>query len=162
MKMKYVLLSIALCFAAYPNCRGDDLAKFGLGKMKPISKSDAEKVRGLGIFAASVGASGISVHIVDPNSSSNLTSFNSAYDQGLDRKTTSDISLSPNSLGAGGETSGLTQIQDLNLSIMRTFGGKSRVFSVSMNGLSTVTSNYSLSGASQSIFFGTFAPSEGD
>ena len=162
MKTKHVLFSIAICFSTLSNCSGNELAKFGLDKIKPIAQSRAEKVRGLGIFASTVGASGISVHIVDPNSSSNLSSFNSAYNRSLDRKTTSDVSLAPNSLGAGSETNGLVQIQDMNLSISRTLGGKSKVFDVSMNGLSTLTSNYSLSGASQPIFSGTFSSSVRD
>ncbi|MCP4889012.1 MAG: hypothetical protein GY904_20675 [Planctomycetaceae bacterium] len=162
MKMKYVLLSIAFYFCIHPSCQGEEFSKFGLGKLKPISKSSAEKVRGLGIFAAALSSSGISVNIVDPNTSSKLSSFNSAYNQGLDLKTTSDVSLSPNSLGAAGETNGLAQIQDLSLSISRTLGTKSNVFSVSMNGLSTVTSTYSLAGASQPVFSGTFSSSVGD
>lgn len=162
MNTKYALLSIAFCLCIHPSCQGEELAKFGLGKLKPISKSSVEKVRGLGVFAAALSSSGISVNIVDPNSSSKLSSFNSAYNQGLDQKTTSDISLSPNSLGTAGETSGLAQIQDLNLSISRILGSKSNVFSVSMNGLSTVTSTYSLAGASQPVFSGTFSSSVGD
>jgi hypothetical protein len=162
MKTKYVLLSIAVYLCIHPRCQGEELSKFGLGNLKPISKSSAEKVRGLGIFAAALSSSGISVNIVDPNTTSKMSSFNSAYNQGLDLKTTSDVSLAPNSLGAAGETSGLAQIQDLNFTISRTLGSMSNTFTVSMNGLSTVTSTHSFAGASQPVFSGTFSPSVGD
>ena len=158
MKPKYVLLSIAFCFWIHPSCQGQELSKFGLGKIKPISRASAQKVRGLGIFAAALSSSGIAVNIVDPNSTSQLSAFNSAFNQGVDMKTTSDVSLSPNSLGAGGEASGLAQIQDMNFTISRTLGTTSNTFTVSMIGLSTVTAAKSLSGASQPVFTSTFSP----
>ena len=151
------VLALAVALAVAPgSCLAADLGKFGISSVKKISKERAENVRGLGLFARSTSAAGISMNIVDPNTGSQWNMFNTAFNTADDAKTTADVTSNPNSIGSGAETSGLAQISDMNVTVSNTIDGSTAAFTFSTQGIAGLTSGRGISGSSASF---TFTPS---
>lgn len=151
--MKRVLALAVALVVAPGSCLAADLGKFGISGVKKISQKRAENVRGLGIFARSTSATGISMNIVDPNTGSQWNMFNTAFNTSDDAKTTADVTSQPNSLGAGAETSGLAQISDMNVTVSNTIDGNTAAFQFTTVGIAGLTSGRGISGSQGPILF---------
>ena len=154
--MKYVL-ALAAMFAALPTVGfAADLSSFGLGDVEVISDAEGQNVRGLGMFSRSTSSSGISMNIVDPNTGSQWSLFNTAFNTADDAKTATSVATDPNTIGVGTETNGLAQIADLDVSVTNTLGLEVSTFNFTTTGVAAMSAGRSIGGSVTSF---TFTPS---
>ena len=78
------LFCLSLCFACIPvaqNANAEQLTRFGLTTLRPMSDQDGDSVRGLGLLARHQGFSLISGTLLDPATGSTLTERAVQYTQ---------------------------------------------------------------------------------
>lgn len=85
-----VISLLLISFLVSP-VRSEDLSKFGLGNLKPASKSKIDRVRGLGMLAAQQGFSLIVGNFLDPDTGSTLSQRSVHYTAARDDSYFSDL-----------------------------------------------------------------------
>ena len=153
--MKYVLTFVAL-FAALPTlCSAEDLSAFGIPSVEVITEAEGENVRGLGIFARTTSAAGISMNILDPNTGSQWNVFNTAFDTADDAKTGVDDTGATVPSGAGVQSSALAAFADMDVSVSNTVAGVPTTFEFTVGGIAASANGAALSGALEPFDFQT-------
>lgn len=151
--MKYVL-TLAALFAALPSlCSAEDMGAFGLGDVEVITEAQGENVRGLGMFARTTSAAGISMNILDPNTGSQWNVFNTAFDSSSDDKLTSDVTSDPTGLGVGVQSNALAAISAMDVAVDNTIGTETTSFAFTVGGFGSNASGQSLGGSAESFVF---------
>ena len=150
-----VFLLIFLAFTATAG-NAEDLASFGLTELEILSDEKGQEVRGLGVFAHSNSASGISVNVVAPGFGSNFSFFASNQNSSRDSKTTSDITAQPDSLGVGVQSTSLAGIADIVFTLTNNADGFSRTFNIQLSGFRTRASGQSIGGSDAALSFPTY------
>ena len=140
-------------------CIAEDLDRFGLAGIEVLTDVEGHKIRGLGMFAKSTAASGVSMNIqastVNSLGSSNWNMFSTSLNTSNDRKTTADITSEPNALGVGVEVNGLVGIPNANFSLQTGFPeteGWANVF-IDLTGVSASSAGRAIAGANTSFLF---------
>ena len=142
--MRYSVLFLALsCFVLF-ECKAEELALFGLDDVEVISDSEGTKVRGLGMFARSNVAAGISVNIMAPGFGSNFNLFATDHNHTNDGKLTS---------GVAAQSVGIAKITSFNLLLNSDSNGFIRAFDFEMSALTSQSSGQTLGGAGASLLF---------
>ena len=151
--MKYVLTFVAL-FAALPTlCTAEDLSAFGIPSVEVITEAEGENVRGLGIFARTTSAAGISMNILDPNTGSQWNVFNTAFDTSDDAKTAVDDTGNSLANAAGVQSSALAAFADMDVSVSNTVAGVPTTFEFTVGGIAASANGAALGGALQPFDF---------
>ncbi|MAI35372.1 MAG: hypothetical protein CMM07_27355 [Rhodopirellula sp.] len=145
--MKYAL-TLAAVFAVLPSlCSAEDMGAFGLGDVEVITEAEGQNVRGLGMFARTTSAAGISMNILDPNTGSQWNVFNTAFDSSDDTKLTSDVTAAPTGLGVGVQSSALAAISELDVTIGNDVDGVTNSFSFTVGGFGSNANGQALGGS---------------
>ena len=151
--MKYVL-TLAAVFAALPTlCSAEDMGAFGLGDIEVITEAEGQNVRGLGMFARTTSAAGISMNILDPNTGSQWNVFNTAFDSSDDTKLTSDVTALPTGLGVGVQSSALAAVSAMDVTIGNDIDGTTSSFSFSIDGFGSNANGQALGGSDAPFVF---------
>ncbi|MAI72005.1 MAG: hypothetical protein CMM01_13980 [Rhodopirellula sp.] len=140
------------CFVLF-ECKAEELALFGLDDVEVISDSEGTKVRGLGMFARSNVAAGISVNIMAPGFGSNFNLFATDHNHTNDGKLTSDVTAQPTGLGVAAQSVGIAKITSFNLLLNSDSNGFIRAFDFEMSALTSQSSGQTLGGAGASLLF---------
>ena len=151
--MQRTVLLLIFAFIAATRANSDDLASFGLTDLEILSNKQGENVRGLGLFAHSNSASGISVNVVAPDFGSSFNFFAASQSSSKDKKTTSDVTTQPTSLGVGVQSTSLAGISDIVFTLTNNAGGFIKTFNVQMSGLRAGTSGQSTGGSDGAFNF---------
>ena len=152
--MKYVLTIVAM-FAVLPTlCSAEDLGAFGLGEVEVMSDAEGQNVRGLGIFARSTGATGISMNILDPNTGSQWNIFTTSFDSSDDSKLTTDVTSTPTTLGAGATSNAFVALDDITFDVDTTdTNGTTTNFGFAGTGIGAISQGAANGGAAGSFTF---------
>ena len=151
--MRFSVLVLALACFALLECKAEDLASFGLNDIEMLSDSEGTKIRGLGMFARSNVAAGISVNIVAPGFNSNSNLFATDHHHTDDGKTTSDVTAQPNDLGVAAQSTGIAKITNFGLLLNQDANGFISVFNLQMSAFTSQASGQALSGMGASLSF---------
>lgn len=151
--MQRTALLLLFAFVAATRANSEDLASFGLTDLELLSDKKGENVRGLGLFAHSNSTSGISVNVVAPDFGSSFTSFAASQNSSKDKKTTSDLTTQPTSLGVGVQSNSLVGMSDIVFTLTNDAGGFIKTFNVQMSGLRAGTSGQSIGGPDGTFIF---------
>ena len=151
--MQRTALLLIFAFIAATRAKSQDLASFGLTDLEILSDKKGENVRGLGLFAHSNSTSGISVNVVAPDFGSSFNFFAASQNSSADKKTTSDPTTQPTSLGVGVQSTSLASISDIVFTLTNNAGGFIKTFNVQMSGLRAGASGQSTGGSDGAINF---------
>lgn len=144
--MRFYVLFLALVCVALFECKAEDLASFGLDDVEVLSDSEGTKIRGLGMFAKSNVAAGISVNIVATGFGSNFNLFATDQHHTQDGKTTSDVTAQPNDLGVAAQSTGIAKITSFGPLLSNDINGFISTFSLQMSAFTSQASGQALSG----------------